>query len=69
MPSSIATYVHRPKRPPRKKAMAASIAAPVVVKTTTKPRGQRSVAWVDDGQETSPEVKPLVAHMMQPHGT
>jgi hypothetical protein len=30
-PRSIVTYVHRPKRPPRKKAQAAAITGPVIV--------------------------------------
>jgi hypothetical protein len=30
-PRSIVTYVHRPKRPPRKKAQAAAITGPAIV--------------------------------------
>lgn len=67
MPSRIVNYAHRPKRPPRKKPIAASITASVVVKTTTKPKGQRSVDRVDDGQETTPEIKAFFARMMRPH--
>ena len=65
MPSRIVNYPRRPKRPPRKMPIAASITAPVVVKTNNKPNGLRSVAWVDDGQETSPEIKAFFARMMR----
>ena len=69
MPNRIVTYVHRPKRSPREKPMVASISVPVLVKTPTEPKGQRSDAWIDDGQETSPEIKAFFARMMRPHGS
>jgi hypothetical protein len=35
-PRSIVTYVHRPKRPPRKKAQAAAITGPAIVTAASK---------------------------------
>lgn len=32
----------------------------------TKPKGQRSVAWVDDGQEASPAIKAWFAKNVRP---
>jgi hypothetical protein len=37
---SIVTYVHRPRRPPRKKAQAAAITGPAIVTAASK-RGMR----------------------------
>ncbi len=89
MPSRIITYAHRYKRPPRKKAKAAAIDGPAIVRRGAKPpddatastgtastpmivrhtaeKGRRK-QWVDDGQETPPEVKALIARMMRPPG-
>jgi hypothetical protein len=44
-PRSIVTYVHRPKRPPRKKAQAAAITGPAIVTAASK-RTHRQVADV-----------------------
>jgi hypothetical protein len=69
MSSRIVTHAYRPKRAPREqKAQAMAIIGPAVVTTTKRERGN-ATAWVDDGQETSPKVKALVARMMRPHGS
>jgi hypothetical protein len=44
-PRSIVTYVHRPKRPPRKKVQAAAITGPAIV-TAKSERTHRQVADV-----------------------
>ena len=44
-PRSIVTHVHRPKRPPRKKAQATAITGPVIV-TAASERTHRQVADV-----------------------
>jgi hypothetical protein len=65
---TIVTYAHRPKRQRRRKAQTVAIAGPVIVQAT-KPRGRgKAASWVDDGQETSPEVKAFFARMMRPPG-
>jgi hypothetical protein len=68
MPSRIVTYVHRPKRPPRKKAQAAAIAGPGIVTATSKRDRaiRRRKEATDDGTEASPKVKAFFAHMMRP---
>ena len=55
----IVAYAHRPKRPPRKKAKAAAIAVPAIVKAAKA----RRKPWVDDGQEAPPEIKAFFARM------
>ena len=40
---------------------------PVAIVTAKKPRG-RKAAWVDDGQETPPEIKALIERMMLGRG-
>ncbi len=57
----IVTYVHRPKRPPRKKAQAAAITGPVIVTATSTRDRERHRETVDDGQEASPEIKAFFA--------
>ena len=64
--SRIVTYVHRPKRPPRKKAQAAAITGPAIVTTTSK---RRRCEEADDGQEASPEIKVFFARVMRPPGS
>jgi hypothetical protein len=68
----IVTYVHRPKRPPRKRtAQAAAITGPAIVKTASKRDRiiRRRKEADDDDREASPEIKALVARMMRPPGT
>ena len=67
-PRSIVTYVHRPKRPPRKKAQAAAITGPAIVTATSKRDRDRRHKEADDGQEASPEIKAFFARMMRPPG-
>jgi hypothetical protein len=68
-PRSIVTYVHRPKRPPRKKAQAAAITGPAIVTAVSKrDRAIRRREQTDDGQEASPEIKAFFARMMRPPG-
>jgi hypothetical protein len=68
-PRSIVTYVHRPKRPPRKKAQAAAISGPAIVTAASKrDRAIRCREEVDDGHEASPEIKAFFARMMRPPG-
>jgi hypothetical protein len=68
-PRSIVTYVHRPKRPPRKKAQATAITGPAIVTSTSKrDRIIRRPKEADDGQEASPEIKASFARMMRPPG-
>jgi hypothetical protein len=51
-PRSIVTYVHRPKRPPRKKAQAAAITGPAIVTAASKrDRAIQHREEADDGQE------------------
>ena len=65
----IVTSTYRPKRAPRKrKAQAVAITGPAVVTTTTREHG-KTTAWVDDGLETSPEIRAFFARMMRPHGS
>jgi hypothetical protein len=69
-PRSIVTYVHRPKRPPRRKAQTAAITDPAIVTASSK--GHRAIRLceeADDGQEASPEIKAIFARMMRPPGT
>jgi hypothetical protein len=66
MPSRIVTYAHRHKRPPRK-AQAAAVTGPAIVKATSERIRRREEA--DDGQETAPEIKAFFARMMRPPGT
>jgi hypothetical protein len=64
---SIVTYVHRPKRSPRKKAQAAAITGPAVVTAASKrDKAIRHREEADDGQEVSPEIKAFFARMMRP---
>jgi hypothetical protein len=64
---SIVTYVHRPKRPPRKKAQAAAITGPAIVTAASKRvKAIQRREEADDGQEASPEIKAFFARMMQP---
>jgi hypothetical protein len=65
----IVTYAHRPKRPPRKKANAATITGPAIVTADGKRDRGRCREMVDDGQEASPEIKAFFARMMRPPGT
>ena len=66
-PRSIVTYVHRSKRPPRKKAQAAAITGPAIVTATSKrERAIRRHEEADVGQEASPEIKAFFARMMRP---
>jgi hypothetical protein len=66
-PRSIVTYVHRPKRPPRKKAQATAITGPAIVTAASKrDRAIRRREEPDDGQEASPEIKAFFARMMRP---
>jgi hypothetical protein len=66
-PRSIVTYVHRPKRPPRKKAQAAAITGPAIVTTASKrDRIIRHREEADDDLEVSPEIKAFFARMMRP---
>ncbi len=67
-PRSIVTYVHRPKRRPRKKAQAAAaITGPAIVTAASKrDRAIRRREEADDGQEASPEIKAFFARMMRP---
>ena len=68
-PRSIVTFVHRPKRPPRKKAEAAAITGPAIVTATSKrDRAIQRREEADDGQEASPEIKAFFARMMRPRG-
>jgi hypothetical protein len=67
-PRSIVTYVHRPKRPPRKKAQAAAITGPAIVTAASKRDRAIQRREADDGQEVSPEVKAFFARMMRPPG-
>jgi hypothetical protein len=54
MPSRIVTYVHRPRRAPRKKA--AAMATPAIVNTANS-RGRKGKVWVDDGSPSDPEMQ------------
>ena len=66
-PRSIVTYVHRPKRPPRKKVQAAAITGPAVVTAASnRDRAIRRRDGADDGQEASPEIKAFFARMIRP---
>jgi hypothetical protein len=68
--SRIVTYVHRPKRPPRKKAQAAAITGlAIVAAKSERDRAIRRREEADDGQEASPEIKAFFARMMRPPGT
>jgi hypothetical protein len=67
-PRSIVTYVHRPKRPPRKKAQAAAITGPAIVTAASKRDRAIQRREADDGQEVSSEVKAFFARMMRPPG-
>jgi hypothetical protein len=64
-PVTIVTSVYRPKRQPRKKAQAAAITGPRIV---VAKRSKRIATPVDDGQETSPEIKAFFDRMMRPRG-
>ena len=73
MPSRIVTYAHRYKRPPRKKAKAAAITGPAIVKAPSKSERRRREGADAADRETSPEemeeelrVADLVARMMRP---
>jgi hypothetical protein len=69
-PRSIVTYVHRPKRPPRKKAQAAAITGLAIVTAASKrDRAIRRHEEAADGQEASPEIKAFFARMMRPPNT
>jgi hypothetical protein len=63
----IVNYVHRPKRPPRKKAQAAVITGPAIVTATSK-RDRDRRRKDDDDTEASPEIKAFFARMMRPPG-
>ena len=64
-PPSIVTYVHRPKRPPRKKAQAAAITGPAIVTAASKrDRAMRRREEANDGQEASPDIKAFFARIM-----
>jgi hypothetical protein len=65
-PRSIVTYVHRPKRPPRKKAQAAAITGPAIVTATSKRDRAIRRREEADGKEASPEIKAFFARMMRP---
>jgi hypothetical protein len=66
-PRSIVTYVHRPKRPPRKKAQAAAITGAAIVTAASKrDKAIRHREEADDGQEALPEIKAFFARMMRP---
>jgi hypothetical protein len=68
-PRSIVTYVHRPKRPPRRKAHAAAITGSAVVTAASKrDRAIRRHEETDDSQEASPEIKAFFARMTRPPG-
>jgi hypothetical protein len=82
MPTRIVTHVYRPKRAPRKKrAKTAAITGPAIVRHAADPpddtkAGKAPVIvrapavkarpWIDDGQDTSPEVKAFFVRMMRP---
>ena len=67
--SRIVSYVHRPKRPLRKKAQAAAITGPAIVTAASKRDSIiRRRKEADDGQEASPEIKAFFARMMRPPG-
>ena len=57
-PRSIVTYVHRPKRPPRKKAQAATITGPAIV-TNRRDRAIRRHEEADDGQDALPKPRKI----------
>ena len=60
----IVSYVHRPKRAPRKKGQTAAITGPAIVSATSKRDRRREMA--DDDTEASPEIKAFFARMMRP---
>jgi hypothetical protein len=64
-PRSIVTYVHRPKRPPHKKAQAAITGPAIVTAASERDRAIRRHKEADDGQEASPEIKTFFARMMR----
>jgi hypothetical protein len=71
--TSIVTYVLRPKRAPRRKPKAAAVDLPpdegkhsAIIAARKRGRGKTNAAWIDDGQETSPEVKAFFTRMMRP---
>ena len=69
MPSRIVTYAHRPKRTSReRKAQAVAITGPAIVTATKRGHG-KTTAWVDDGLETSPEIRAFFTRMMRPQGS
>ena len=58
----IVSYVHRPKRLPRKKATAAAIVTATNKRDMIiRPRKEAT----DDGQEASTEIKAFFAHIMR----
>ena len=59
----IVSYVHRYKRPPRKKAKAAAITGPAIVTANGKQDRRREV---DDDTEASPEIKAFFARNVRP---
>jgi hypothetical protein len=68
MRSRIVTHAYRPKRAPRKKAKAAAITGPAMVRATSKQDRDRRRDAADD-TEASPEVKAFFARMMRPPGS
>ena len=61
--ANIVTHVHRPKRAPRKKAVAPAIAAAIV--TTT---GKKRAKPPEDAGLVSPGIKAFFARMIRPGG-
>ena len=63
-------YVHRYKRPPRKK-QAVTLPGPAIVTTTSLKQlklRRAARALQDDGREADPEVKAFLARMIRPGG-
>jgi hypothetical protein len=58
-PTRVVTYAHRPKRAPRKKAKAAAITVPAIVKAA--PMKAQRKPWV--GQEAPPDIKAFLTRM------
>jgi hypothetical protein len=50
-PRSIVTYVHRPKRPPRKKAQAAAITGPALVRAKNNSRLSQDKAGAEPAND------------------
>jgi hypothetical protein len=74
LPSRIVTYVHRYKRPPRKKpGKGTALAIPAIVKVPSKWDRSRRRSEADEGREVSPEeeaaAEAFIARMMRPPGT